>query len=81
MNVIRIHPQDNVAVALEPLPKGQSVRLGGLTVTPLEDIQRGHKLALAGIPSGTAVIKYGCVIGYARQEDRRLRPDRAQRRH
>ena len=68
MNVIRIHPQDNVAVALEPLPKGQSVRLGGLTVTPLEDIQRGHKLALAGIPSGTAVIKYGCVIGYARQD-------------
>ena len=68
MNVIRIHPQDNVAVALEPLPKGQSVRFGGLTVTPLEDIQRGHKLALAGIPSGTAVIKYGCVIGYARQD-------------
>ena len=68
MNVIRIHPQDNVAVALEPLPKGQSVRLGGLTVTPLEDIQRGHKLALAGIPSGTAVIKYGCVIGYAQQD-------------
>lgn len=68
MRAIQIHPQDNVAVALEPLPKGQSVRLGGLTVTPLEDIQRGHKLALADIPAGTAVIKYGCVIGYAKQD-------------
>lgn len=68
MNVIRIHPQDNVAVALEPLPKGRTVTPGGLTVTPLEDIQRGHKLALADIPAGAAVVKYGCVIGYARED-------------
>ena len=65
MQMIRIHPRDNVAVALEPLSKGRAAELDGQAVTPLEDIQQGHKLALKDIPAGAPVVKYGCVIGRA----------------
>jgi len=57
-----------VAVALEPLPRGQTVSLDSLTVTPLEEIQRGHKFALSPIPAGEAVVKYGCAIGIAKED-------------
>lgn len=65
MNLIRIHPLDNVAVALEDLPAGASARLGDADVTAAEDIPRGHKIALQPIPAGASVIKYGCAIGVA----------------
>lgn len=60
---IKIHPKDNVAVALCPLAAGTSV--GTLLLT--EPIPQGHKFALCDIPSGAAVIKYGYPIGLARE--------------
>ena len=67
MKLIRIHPMDNVAVALEDIYAGESLELeAGLTVTAAEDVKRGHKLALAPLAAGDPVIKYGCAIGMAR---------------
>ena len=65
MNTIKINPADNVAVALRPMSAGERVEAGGAQVTLLEDVMLGHKIALASIPAGQAVIKYGCPIGYA----------------
>ncbi len=65
MNLIRIHPLDNVAVALEDLHASEIVQVDDFSVTVTEDIPRGHKLALCRIPSGHSVIKYGCAIGLA----------------
>ncbi len=62
---IRIHPADNVAVAVEDLPGGAEVRAGDMTVTTAEAIPAGHKLALAPIAAGAAVVKYGYPIGHA----------------
>lgn len=62
---IRIHPSDNVAVALAPIKAGTEVAAGGLTVTALEDIPQGHKIALQPIGKGENVIKYGFSIGHA----------------
>lgn len=65
---IKIHSQDNVAVALKPLTGGSVIEVGQTSVTLLEDIPQGHKFALASIPAGSSVIKYGCAIGVAKED-------------
>jgi altronate dehydratase len=60
-----ISARDNVATALETLEAGRSVDLGAVTVTVLERIPHGHKLALAPIAAGQPVVKYGSPIGLA----------------
>lgn len=64
-NYIRIHPDDNVAVALAPLSAGTVLSLDGISLTLKEDIPQGHKFSLNSIPAGVPVIKYGQPIGYA----------------
>ena len=59
MKIIKIHPLDNVAVALEDLKIGDE--------GALEPIKRGHKLALSDIPEGSPVIKYGNPIAIAKE--------------
>ena len=63
MQAIQIHPEDNVAVALQTVAKGETVQAGGVSVRAAEEIPRGHKLALRDIPAGSEVIKYGFPIG------------------
>ncbi len=67
MNIIHIHPRDNVAVALEDLKKGSTVTVAGADHEVKEDIARGHKMALEEIPEGGQIIKYGSVIGLAKR--------------
>ncbi|SMY09911.1 UxaA family hydrolase [Flavimaricola marinus] len=60
---IRLHPQDNVAIALSDLTSG--------TVLPEHDVTlpgpvpRGHKIALVPLSEGDKVIRYGQIIGVA----------------
>ena len=61
---IRIHPADNVAVALTDLPSGLAVQLVGDNVTLQQDIAKGHKFALTTLTAGSDVIKYGHPIGH-----------------
>ena len=65
--ILQIHPDDNVAVALEPLKAGEVVETSSGAVTLRQDIPQGHKLALMDIPSGAVVVKYGFPIGHATQ--------------
>ncbi|MDR1711649.1 MAG: altronate dehydratase family protein [Propionibacteriaceae bacterium] len=62
-DAIRIHARDNVAVALRAVTAGE--RLPEVGVVAAADIPQAHKLALAPIKPGEAVVKYGCVIGKA----------------
>ncbi|HEU0299389.1 MAG TPA: altronate dehydratase family protein, partial [Longimicrobium sp.] len=62
---VRIHPDDNVAVAVEPLHQGTEVAVDGARVVLAEDVPAGHKLALRPLDAGEAVVKYGFVIGEA----------------
>lgn len=59
--VIKIHPRDNVAVALCDIPARTTI--DGVTVK--EDIGRGHKLSLTWIDKSADIIKYGYPIGSA----------------
>lgn len=61
MEFIKIHPSDNVAVALKALSKGTV--LGSVTLT--EEIPAGHKFALCDIEASDPIIKYGAPIGHA----------------
>jgi altronate hydrolase len=62
---IRIHPDDNVAIATSALPRGDSVVVGDEEIRLLEDVGAGHKIAVRPIAAGEPVVKYGFPIGLA----------------
>lgn len=66
---LRIHERDNVAVALRDIQQGNVIKVkvtqGEDSVTALQEIPAGHKIALCDIPEGGEVIKYGYRIGNA----------------
>ncbi|MBP1804602.1 UxaA family hydrolase [Rubellimicrobium aerolatum] len=62
---IRLHPGDNVVIALADLPAGTVLPEIGL---PLPGpVPRGHKVAVALIPPRGNVVRYGQIIGAAMQ--------------
>ena len=68
-NLYLTHPDDNTGVVLKPVKKGETLSSKtGLTITALDDIPGNNKVATADIASGTAVRKYGEVIGIAGED-------------
>ncbi|MFB5762113.1 UxaA family hydrolase [Paenibacillus medicaginis] len=68
LEVIRINEQDNVAVALREFSRDESIRIEEMEIKLVEDIPRGHKIALTVIQAGENVLKYGYPIGHAVEE-------------
>jgi altronate hydrolase len=64
--LLRLHPADPVAVALDDLAAGAPLGVGGLVAA--QDIPAGHKVALAPIAAGAPVRKLGAVIGLATRD-------------
>lgn len=64
-NVIVLSPADNVAVANTRVEAGTPLP-GGAAAAGV--IDPGHKVAIAAIPSGAAVVKYGQAIGRATRD-------------
>ena len=62
---MKLAPDDNVAVALRPLGRGESITLDGVALTVERDIAVGHKLAARPIEVGEIILKYNCPIGIA----------------
>ena len=60
---IRLHPNDNVVVATARLAKGTALLEQSVTI--LDDVPSGHKIATGAIQAGAPVRKYGQVIGIA----------------
>lgn len=61
--VLQIHPRDNVGVATHPLAAGTVIVVGSVRFTLAQDAALGAKLALAALPAGTKILKYGEPIG------------------
>jgi len=59
--LVKVHNSDNVAIAVKPLPAGTEIE--GLHIN--QDIPQAHKVALEDIPTGSPVIRYGVILGYA----------------
>ena len=70
MNVTIIDAKDNVAVAIEPIAKGDRLEARGadLGVTAKSDVTIYHKVAIRDIPKGQPVVKYGEHIGLAAED-------------
>ena len=67
ISAIRIDDRDDVAVALHDLQKGDVVTVNELSVTLIDPVRRGHKIALRDIGQGNTIGKYGHEIGVATQ--------------
>jgi len=65
MKLLRIHPSDTVAVAIEDIKAGEPLSVGTLSLTAADPIPAGHKIALRDISDGENIIKYACPIGHA----------------
>lgn len=69
-----VNQRDNVAVALMDIIGGQQVLacVKGKTkrIYAIQDVSKGHKIALVGIAKGKPILKYGEVIGYAKKHIR-----------
>ncbi|CUJ49025.1 UxaA family hydrolase [Achromobacter kerstersii] len=63
--VIRLHPRDDVVIAVTQLIGGTQVPSERLTVSGL--VPAGHKVATRAISAGEAVRRYGQIIGFASQ--------------
>jgi altronate hydrolase len=63
--IYKINPKDNVVVALQDLKKGENIPADGKTITLNANIAAGHKIAIANIPEGECIVKYGFPIGTA----------------
>lgn len=65
---IKINECDNVIIALRDYKKDEVIDLEDKKITLLEDINRGHKIAIKNINKGENVVKYGLPIGYALED-------------
>lgn len=65
MKTIKIHSNDNVAVALTDLPKGETTGSNGHAVMLVNDIPAKHKFALTDFNPEDDIIMYGVLVGKA----------------
>ncbi len=65
--VLQLHPDDNVVVALVDLPEGTNISCSGYAVVTTSAIPAKHKLALQAVSLGGMVKMYGVKVGKAMQ--------------
>ena len=67
---ILLDEKDNVATAIADLKAGSLITVNGINgaaeVSLTQDIPLGHKFAIKDIPKGGAIVKYGEIIGRAK---------------
>ena len=61
--VLKVHPKDNVLVALSDLKAGQTVVYQGINYTLIDDIDAKHKFYIADMNTGDEVFMYGTLVG------------------
>jgi altronate hydrolase len=62
---LQIHPDDNVLVALQDLPKGQIIEWNGNRITLQDDVHAKHKFFILDMPLDGHIIMYGVLVGKA----------------
>jgi altronate hydrolase len=67
-SILKVHPDDNVIVALRDLSKGEEVRLNGHSYKVVEDIPAKHKFAEYTFAPGDKLKMYGVLVGKAQTE-------------
>lgn len=65
--ILKIHPADNVLVALTDLKAGEKISYNGSSATLAENIPAKHKLVLNALEAGSEIIMYGVLVGKTTQ--------------
>lgn len=65
--ILKVHPGDNIIVALDNLSAGQRFKLNGTSIDLVEDIPLKHKFSEVEMAIGDPVYMYGVLIGKAIQ--------------
>jgi altronate hydrolase len=65
--ILKVHPQDNVLVALINLEKGKKVEFEGVEYEIQEPVKAKHKFAMTNLAPGDSIIMYGVLVGKAQQ--------------
>ena len=68
VQVLQIHPDDNVCVAVQQLAAHTHIEVASVSFKLKTDVRLGAKLALREIARGEKIIKYGEPIGSATQD-------------
>jgi altronate hydrolase len=68
MQILLLHLDDDIALAIVELPAGQVIDLGDRSLAVRQFIPAGHKLAVRAIAPGALIRKYGQPIGRATAE-------------
>lgn len=63
--VLKVHPKDNVIVALKDLAKGQTIQYEGASYVMQEDIPAKHKFFMQDMNKGDEITMYGVLVGKA----------------
>ncbi|MCF1190999.1 altronate dehydratase family protein [Mangrovimonas sp. AS39] len=63
--LIKVHPSDNVAVALINLSKGENAFLEEQEIMLVSDVKAKHKIALTDLEPSDKIIMYGVLVGKA----------------
>ena len=63
--LLKIHPSDNVLVALSDLKKGELITYDSITIELAQDIPAKHKFAQTQLASGDEIRMYGILVGKA----------------
>lgn len=64
---LKIHPKDNVVVALKDLPKGKKISIDNQHFELLQPVKAKHKFLISALKQGEAVCMYGVTVGLVNQ--------------
>ena len=63
--ILKIHPKDNIVVALFDLKEGEILNLEDKKISLKTDVNKKHKFALKNLNKGENIYLYGVVVGKA----------------
>lgn len=66
--ILKVHPDDNVLVALTNLPRGETLTYNGESFILQDDIPAKHKFVTRNLAQGDSVIMYGVLVGKAQTD-------------
>src|SRR5690349_2476949 len=65
---LKIHPADNVLVALTNLSKGTIAEADGKSIELKQDVGAKHKFFINDMKAGDEIYMYGVLVGKAQEE-------------
>src|SRR5690242_9311609 len=66
--VLKVHPNDNVIVALTNLAKNETINFNGEAFQLQDNIAAKHKFAAKDFEPGEEIIMYGVLVGKAQEK-------------